>query len=179
MSRKTLAKSLAAWDSRRLHEENQLRFSNSKDFRFYWAKKHSISEWYFTMRLGVLTLNNRETHVRIVSLDQLGSRRAIADLFVMFISWTSQKASKFINFWVKVGHSAKLKHSNSTWRPWSCDSCEMYKISTSRNGMDLRQLSFWYRALSCWTDWFTKGVYIWATHLHIAVPTITCSLRYA
>ena len=94
VSRKTLAKSLAAWDSRRLHEENQLRFSNSKDFRFYWAKKHSISEWYFTMRLGVLTLNNRETHVRIVSLDQLGSRRAIADLFVMFISWTSQKASK-------------------------------------------------------------------------------------
>ena len=50
-----------------------------------------------TMRLGVLSwekLKNRETHGRIVSLDQLGSRRAIADLFVMFIAWTSQKASK-------------------------------------------------------------------------------------
>ena len=90
-----------------------------------------------------------------------------------------KKLQKFINFCVKVGHSANLKHSNSTWRPWSSDSCEMYKISTSRNGMDLRQLSFWYRALSCGTDWFTKGVYIWVTHLHIVVPTITCSLRYA
>ena len=49
---------------------------------------------YKTMRLGVLTLKNRETHVRIVSLDQLGSRRAMADLFVMFFAWTSQKASK-------------------------------------------------------------------------------------
>ena len=47
-----------------------------------------------TMRLGVLSLKNHETHVRIVSLDQLGSQRALADLFVMFIAWTSQKASK-------------------------------------------------------------------------------------
>ena len=42
-----------------------------------------------TMRLGVLSwkkLKNRETHGRIVSLDQLGSRRAIADLFVKFIA---------------------------------------------------------------------------------------------
>ena len=36
----------------------------------------------------------RETHGRIVNLDQLGSQKAIADLFVMFIAWTSQKASK-------------------------------------------------------------------------------------
>ena len=50
-----------------------------------------------TMRLGVLSWEkskNRETHGRIVSLDQLEGRRAIADLFVMFIAWTSQKASK-------------------------------------------------------------------------------------
>jgi len=47
-----------------------------------------------TMRLGVLSLKYRETHVRIMSLDQLGSQRAIADFFVMFIAWTSQKASK-------------------------------------------------------------------------------------
>ena len=40
------------------------------------------------------SLKNHETHVRIVSLDQLGSQRALADLFVMFIAWTSQKASK-------------------------------------------------------------------------------------
>ena len=36
---------------------------------------------------------NCGTHGRIVSLDQLEGRRAIADLFVMFIAWTSQKAS--------------------------------------------------------------------------------------
>ena len=50
-----------------------------------------------TTRLGVLSwekLKNRETHGRIVSLDQLGSRRAVTDLFVMFIAWTGQKASK-------------------------------------------------------------------------------------
>ena len=35
VSRKTVAKSLAACDSQRLHEENHLRFSNSKHFRFY------------------------------------------------------------------------------------------------------------------------------------------------
>ena len=34
--------------TRRLHEENHLRFSNCKHFRFYWTKKHFISEWYFT-----------------------------------------------------------------------------------------------------------------------------------
>ena len=42
-----------------------------------------------TMRLGVLSwkkLKIRETHGRIVSLDQLGSRRAIAHLFVTFIA---------------------------------------------------------------------------------------------
>ena len=131
--------------------------------------QHDIS--LTTMRLGVLSweqLKNRETHGRIVSFDQL---REIADLFVMFIAWTSQKASKV--------HSANLKHSKSTRRQSSCASREMYKISTSRNGNEYpRQLSFWYRALSCGADWFTKGVYIWVTHLHIAVPTVTCSLRY-
>ena len=50
-----------------------------------------------TMRLGVSSwkkLKHREAHGRIVSLEQTGSRKAIADLFVIFIAWTSQKASK-------------------------------------------------------------------------------------
>ena len=50
-----------------------------------------------TMRLGVSSwkkLKHRETHGRIVSLEQTGSQKAIADLFVMFMAWTSQKASK-------------------------------------------------------------------------------------
>ena len=53
-----------------------------------------------TMRLGALSLSwelkfekNHETHCRIVSLDQLGSQRAIADLFVIIV-WTSKNASK-------------------------------------------------------------------------------------
>ena len=31
-----------------VYEENKLRFSDSKHFRFYWIKRHFISEWYFT-----------------------------------------------------------------------------------------------------------------------------------
>ena len=42
-----------------------------------------------------------------------------------------KKLQKFINFCLKVGHSANLKYSKSTWRQSSCDFCEMYKISTS------------------------------------------------
>ena len=136
MSRRTV---VAACDSRRLHEENQLRFSNSKQFRFYWTKKQLISEWYFTkktMRLGVLSwenLKHRETHGRIVSLDQLGSRRAIAIFSSCLSPGRVTKLQKFIHFCLKVGHSANLKRSKSTWRQSSCDSCEMYKINTSRN----------------------------------------------
>ena len=50
-----------------------------------------------TMRLGVLSrekLKNRETQGRIVSLDQqLGVEEQffIADLFIMFIAWTSDR----------------------------------------------------------------------------------------
>ena len=187
VSRKTVTKSLAAYDSRRLHDENHLRFSNSKHFRFYWTKKHFISEWYFTKNheSGSLVVWKVKTawdsrQNRELGPASLGSRGAIADLFgVIFIAWTSQKASKVHELLPQSGHSSYLKHSKSTCRQSSCDSCEVYKISTSRNGNDLRQLSFWYRALSCGADWFTKGVYIWVTNLHILVPTITCSLRYA
>ena len=127
-----------AWNSQLLHEGNQLRFSNSKHSRFYWTKKHFISEWYFTKNheLGVLSwekLKKRETHGRIVSLDQLGSRRAIIDLFVTFIAWRVKKLQQFVNVCPKVGYSANLKHSKSTWRqliaPWKGPG---YKIITSK-----------------------------------------------
>ena len=92
------------------------------------------------MRLGVLSrekLKNRETHGRIVSL--------VEEQLLIFSSCLSpgrvKKLQKFINFSLKVGHSANLKHTESTLRQSSCDSCEMYKLSTSRNGNDLRQLS--------------------------------------
>ena len=100
-----------------------------------------------TMRLGVLScekLKHRENHGRIVSLDQL--RLGVEEQLLIFSSsclspGRVKKLQKFINFCLKVGHSANLKHSKST-RQLSCDSCERYKISTSRNGNDLRQLSF-------------------------------------
>ena len=93
--------SLAACDSQRSHEENHLRFSNSKHFRFTEQKKHFISEWYFTKIHGIGSLVVRKVKTswdsrqnRELVPTSLGSRRAIADLFVMFVAWTSQKASK-------------------------------------------------------------------------------------
>ena len=63
VSRKIVANSLAACDPPRLHEENHLRFSNSKHFRFYWTKKHFISEWYFTQNheIGSLVVTKVKT----------------------------------------------------------------------------------------------------------------------
>ena len=153
MSRKAVAKSLAACDSRRLHEENQLRFSNSKQFRFYWKQKHFISEWYFTKKNHEIkslvvrkvetswdSRQNRELELAWESKSNCWSFRHV---------YRVKKLQKFVKFCLKVGHSANLTRLKSTWRQSSCDSCETYKISTSRKGNDLRQLSFWYRALSC------------------------------
>ena len=122
MSRKTVEKSLAACDSRRLHEENHLRFSNSKHFRSYWTKKHFISEWYFTKNheIGSLVVRKVKTSWdsrpnRELWPASLGSRRAIADLFVMFIAWTSQKASKVHNpLYVQNQHIAIAEWEQST-----------------------------------------------------------------
>ena len=168
----------------KVHEENHLRFSNSKHFHFYWTKKHFVSEWNFTKNheIGGLVMRKVKTswdpwQNHELGPASLGNRRAIADLLgVIFFTWTSQKLQKFISFCPKVGHSSNLKRSKSTWSQSFCDFCEMYKISTLRNMDNLQQLSFWHRALSCGTDWFTQGVYIWVTNLHIAVATITCSL---
>ena len=64
----------------------QRNFCNSK---WYFAKNHEIGSLVAWRE----KLKNRESQGRIVSLDQLDSRRAITDLFVMFIAWTRQKAS--------------------------------------------------------------------------------------
>ena len=104
----------------------------SKHFRFYWTKKHFISEWYFATNheIGSRVLRkvkkSRESiEGRIVSLDQLWSRRASAEQ--IFSSCLSpgrvKKLQMFINFGLKVEHSAILKHSESTWlsyRPVKC-----------------------------------------------------------
>ena len=87
---------------RLLHDNSQLRFSNSKHFRFYWTKKRFISEWYFTKNheIGSRVVRkvkkswdlrrNRELALR----PAWESKSNIADVFVIFIAWTSQKASK-------------------------------------------------------------------------------------
>ena len=89
----------------------------SKHFHFYWAKKHFISEWYFPKDHETGSLVVRKDK-KIESLDQIGSRRAIADLFVMFTRCLSpgrvKKLQKFMNFCLKVGHSVNLKRSKST-----------------------------------------------------------------
>ena len=135
LSRKTVAKSLAACDSKCLHEENHLRFSNSKHFRFIEQRNISFRNDISlkTMRLGVLSwekLKHPETHGRIVSLYHL--RLGVEEqLLILSASCLSpgrvKKFQKFINVCLKVGHSSDLKHSKSTWRQSSCDSCEMCK----------------------------------------------------
>ena len=113
--------------SRVLHEENQLRFIQQqyKRFRFYWTKKHFISEWYFanykTMRLGVLwweKLKNRESQGRIVpwAWTSLGVEEQLL-IFPLCLSpgWV-KNLQMFINVCLKVDHSANLNHSKSTWR---------------------------------------------------------------
>ena len=148
------------------------------------------------MRLGVLSWKklkwNRGTHGRIVSLDQLGGRRAIADLFVMFIAWTSQKSSNV----------HKLLSQSWPYRLiWNIQSAHelrqlivLWKVQTHNIKLDTmhtqhfliaeRERSIFntcrfdiggFRAEP--TDY--ESVHTWVIHSHIAVPRITCSLRYA
>ena len=72
-----------------------------------------------TMRLGVFScekLKHRQTHGRIVSLDQL--RLGVEEQLLIFSAsclspGRVKKLRKFINFCLKVGHSSNLKHSKS------------------------------------------------------------------
>ena len=123
---------------------------------FIQQKKQFISEWYslITMRLGVLSWEkldwNRDTNGRIERIVSWG----VEDQLLIPSSCLSpvrvNKLQTFINFCLKVGHSYNLS------------SCERYKSSghnacsallDPRTGtIDLRQLSFWYRALSGGAD---------------------------
>ena len=128
-----------ACNSQRLHEENQLWFSNSKYFLFIWTKKHFTSEWYQFHYKPWDWESCREKGwkiTRIVSLDQLGSRRTMQ--LLIFLSCLSprrvKKLQKFINSCLKVGHSANFKHSKSTLlhiTEENLSSWEMFKIITS------------------------------------------------
>ena len=103
--------------TRRLHEENHLRFSNSKHFRFYWTKKHFISEWYFTKNHEIGSLVVRKVKKSWDSQQNRELRQASRNCWI-FSSWLSpgrvKKLQKFINFCLRVGHSANMKYSKST-----------------------------------------------------------------
>jgi len=113
VSRKIVAKSLAACDSRRLHEEN--RFSNSKHF-CYSIEQRNISFQndisLKTMRLGVLSwekLKNRELGPALES-------KTFRHVYGL------DESKRFKNVCLKVGHS-NLKHLKSTrivlWLLWN------------------------------------------------------------
>ena len=144
--------------------------------------------------IGSLAVRKVEKKTRIVSLDQLGSRRAMQ--LLIFLSCLSprrvKKLQKFINSCLKVGHSANFKHSKSTYN-WR----ELIVLGNVQNH-NIR--SFGHNARSALLDRGTgaiydscrfdigrfraeptnyKFVYTRVMHLHIAVPTITCTLRYA
>ena len=106
----------------------------------------------------------------------LWSWRAVADLFIMFNDIARlKKLQKFINFCLKVGHSANLKHSKSTirqlillWKLQKHNPAQHFFIGRSSRGrlgtIDLRQLSFWYRVLSCEPTNY-ESVHTWVIHL--------------
>ena len=106
----------------------------------------------------------------------LCSWRAVADLFIMFNDIARlKKLQKFINFCLKVGHSANLKHSKSTirqlillWKLQKHNPAQHFFIGRSSRGrlgtIDLRQLSFWYRVLSCEPTNY-ESVHTWVIHL--------------
>ena len=141
-------------NSRRLHGENQLRFSNSKHCRFYWTMLK-------TMRLGVLSWGHlRKNH----ELRPAWESKSNCWSFRYVYCLTSQRASK-------VRKRLSLSVSKlATVLIWNIQSphednllpMEGYKIITSKalgtmhaqhtGTIDLRQLSFRYRALSCGAD---------------------------
>ena len=134
--------------------------------------------------IGSLVVRNIKKIVRLTAESWAwtsGSRKAITDLFLVFIAWTNQKAS----------HAHKLL--SQIWHEDNLSSCERYKIKTSKALGTMHaqhfliaerkrsiydswawQLSFWYRGAFVRSRLITNGVYIGVIHLHIAVPTITC-----
>ena len=146
-----------------------------------------------TMRLGVLPwerLKNRENLELGPSWESQSN--AIADLFVMFIAWTSQKASKvhkILSQKLAIALISNIQSLHITEENLS--SWEMFKIITSE-ALDTAHSALLDRGTgaiydSCRFDIGRfraeptnyKFVYTRVMHLHIAVPTITCTLRYA
>ena len=170
-----------------------------KDFRFYSTKKlisfqNDVS--LTTIRLGVLWW---ESHT-IVSLDQLGGSKSNYWSFRhVYRLDESKKLQKFINFCLKVGHNANLKHLvhmkniivlwkvQNHYNKSSGHNARSALLDRGTGTINLRLLiaerersiydscRAFYRAFSCEPTNY-ESVQSWVTHLHIAMPTINRSL---
>ena len=114
-------------------------------------------------------------------------------IFSSLLSGWVKTLLKFINFCLKVGHSAtgSLKHSKSTWtqlivlwkvqhhniKSYRRNACSV-RLDRGTGMIDLRQLLF---DVGCFRVEPTnyEDVHTCVMHLHNVVPTITCSLHYA
>ena len=144
-------------NSRGLNEENQLRFTNSKHFRFYQTKKHFISEWYFAKNheIGSLVVRkvkkswesrqNRELAPAWESKSSCCSFRHVYRVDESKSFKCLFEAFWLLNFCLKVDHSANLKHSKSTWRQLIVLSSKALGREIKRNSLDLRQTFNWPR----------------------------------
>ena len=128
--------------------------------------QNDISLKTMGLHMGVVwweKFKNRETHSRIASwrLDQLGRRRAI---LLMFSScWSPGRVKTLQKFILSSSKLAIVLIWNiQSSHKDNISSCERYKSSghnarsalldSGTGTIDLRQLSIWYRALSCGAD---------------------------
>ena len=128
---------------------------------------------------------------RIVSLDQLGSRRAMQLLiFLSFLSpgrvkklQIDSKVHKILSQKLAIALISNIESLHITEENLS--SWEMFKIITSEALDTMHAQLFLIAVDSCRFDIGRfraeptnyKFVYTRVMHLHIAVPTITCTLR--
>ena len=120
-----------------------------------------------------------------MSLDQLGSWRAIADLFVMFIAWRVEKLQKFVNVLVYLSRSWLIWNIRSPHEDNLLPHGRVQNHNIKSSGHNARSAHRNDRSKTVVVSisgafvrsrLITNGVYTRVTHLHIAVPTITCSL---
>ena len=126
---------------------------------------------------------------------ELGPAWGVEEQLLMFIeiAWTSQKASKVHKLLSQGWLSANLKHSKSIWRQlmvlWKLKNHNIESSGHNACSALLYRGDVPERSIydNCRFDighflasrLITKPVYTWVIHLQIAVPTITCSFRYA
>ena len=109
-----------------VQEESQLRFSNSKHFRFYSTEEtfhfrmiFPKKPWDWESCLVVRKAKKIWDSWQNQENREFGPAWGVEEQLLISSSFLSpgpvEKLQKFINFCLKVGYSANLKHSKSTW----------------------------------------------------------------